>query len=77
MPKVTVGLTPVNVPLTGGQGIALAVMSSGNVYFGYTSGVTVDDGFPLGIGISLHPRTNIWLVADAEDQDVRWESVII
>lgn len=77
MPQVDVGTEPVEVLKTAGENIAVAVLGVGDVYFGYTSDVSVDNGFPLGIGLSFKARSNVWLVSTDEGTDVRWESVIL
>jgi hypothetical protein len=81
--SMTVGTSPVKVPL--GKADVAVVINNGqtNIYVGNTNGVSVNNGFPLGpyIGYEFE-RTlldagweAVWVVSDAPGGQLRYGTV--
>lgn len=81
--SITVGTTPVRLPL--GKGDVVLVVNNGEtvLYFGNTSDVDAENGLPMGPSIGYEFDRNlesagwndVWVVSDGEGGDVRYASV--
>jgi len=78
--QVTVGTSAVQITATSTPIKTVTVKAdndnAGNVYVGFSSGVTTGNGFRLAAGeaitIPIDDLSKIWLIADAADQLVHY-----
>ena len=80
----TVGTSAVRLTATTGQsilrGIRLSVSTSGNCYYGFSSGVTTSNGFYISGTAEIHPAdteflSDIYLISDTASQQIAYSIV--
>lgn len=81
--NITVGMTAVKLPL--GEADVPVVINNGDstIYMGNTADVSPANGFPLGSSIGYEFTRNleesgwteVWVISDAVDGDVRYGTV--
>lgn len=81
--KLTIGTTPVQVPVGDGDVPVLANQGTTNMFFSSTAGVSVNNGLPLAPGMAFEFPHNlqqsewdeVWVVSDAPGGDLRYGTV--